>query len=349
MKIILGKPKIDMTSLGDTWDACWAEDDNLYASSDDTVEFSENPVNNLNKRPGNNLQFHLLSGNTPASLKGKTINRMAEYGGMTSKGPDGCMWKANGNICAAGNIYEFVSRHGLNFSARQTAENSSLIMSTDKGLTWKRTARENYNNPMFPGGRFGSPFFVKYGKDAEVFVHNADKYIYAVSNDGFWENGDDMILGRILKTKIPNLEASDWQFFTGKDGMADANWSPKLNEARPILVNPGKCSMTGVQYNAPLKRYLMIQWYYTKGSGHVAPADTAWIFYEAPAPWGPWTAFDEKRFSPEGYYNPCIVSKFISPDGLNLTILSNGSFMTAGAENEACIYRLTLIPCTLTL
>jgi hypothetical protein len=40
-------------------------------------------------------------------------------------------------------------------------------MSSDKGLTWKRTAKENYDKPMFSGGRFGSPWFVKYGRDGE--------------------------------------------------------------------------------------------------------------------------------------------------------------------------------------
>ena len=119
LKVKLGKFKMDMASLGDTWDACWGDDDLLYVNSDDCEEFSSKPVNNLNKRPGNNLQFHTLYGSSPDKLTGKTINRMAEYGHMTEKGPDGCMWKANGNLCVDGKLYMFVSRHGLNFSARR--------------------------------------------------------------------------------------------------------------------------------------------------------------------------------------------------------------------------------------
>ena len=40
---------------------------------------------------------------------------------------------------------------------RQTSFNSSLIKSTDRGQTVTRTARENYESPMWPGERFGGP------------------------------------------------------------------------------------------------------------------------------------------------------------------------------------------------
>lgn len=335
----LGEPVMDMTSHGDVWEAAWADDGHLYVTSDDSRGFKN--------QPGRNLQFHILRGNAPSNLVGETLNLMDEYGGMTASGPDKCMWKANGNTCVGGNIYVFVSRHGLDFKTRQSAANSSAIVSTDKGKTWRRSAKENFEKPMFPGPRFGSPFFVKYGQDGAAAVHQADRYIYAISNNGFWENGDDMILGRVSREKIARLDPSDWQFFTGGDGMEDKNWSTQIADAKPILSNPGKCSMTGAQYVEPLKRYLMIQWYYTSGTGHVASSDTTWIFLESPAPWGPWREIGTQRFKPQGYYNPCIVSKFISSDGRRLTIFTNGDFRTAFASGEKCLYRLTQIPCEL--
>jgi hypothetical protein len=330
---------MDMNSSGDTWDACWADDDRIYLTSDDTGGFRG--------QPGSNLQFHVLEGKTVDGLLGRTINRMQEYGPPSSKGPDGNMWKADGITAVDGNLYIFVSRHGLNFSTRQTAQNSSLIVSTDKGRTWRRSAKENYDKPMFPGTRFGSPFFVKYGKDGAGHVHNADKYVYAVANNGFWENGDDMILGRVLKTQIARLQASDWQFFMSGDGLIDGNWSPRIEDAKPMLSNPGKCSMTGVQYIEALQRYIMIQWYYTNGSGHVASTATSWIFYESPTPWGPWEPFGTQHFSPEGYYDPCVLPKFISEDGLDFMILTAGDFNTHALPGALCLYRLTYIPCSL--
>ena len=340
VKAELGKATMDMNSHGDVWDSSWADDGLLYVSSDDTQGFG--------KHPSRNLKFHVLKGDSPDTLVGTTVNHMDEYH-KPRRGPDGNMWKANGNICVDGNLYMFVSRHGLNFNTRQTAENSSLIMSTDKGLTWRRSAKENYDHPMLPGPRFGSPMFIKYGQDGQADVHNADKYVYALANNGFWENGDDMILARALKSRMAKLDPQDWQFFTGGDGMSDANWSSKMQQAKPVLVAPGKCSMAGAQYIAPLKRYLMIQWYYTTGTGHKAPKDTTWVYYESATPWGPWREFQTQRFRTEGYYNPCIVSKFISADGLNLMIFTNGNFFTAREKGEKCIYRLTKIPCALML
>ena len=335
----IGKPLVDMSSHGDTWDASWADDGELYLTSDDTCGFDS--------RPGRNLAFHVLRGRTLGELHGETLNLMDEYGPMTSSGSDGCMWKANGSHCVDGNMYVFVSRHGLDFTKRQTAQNSSLIISSDKGRTWRRTATENYDRPMFPGSRLGSPFFVKYGRNGRGGVHNSDSYVYAVANNGFWENGDDMILARVRRDRISRLDASDWQFYTVGDGMADRSWSPWMQDAEPILVSSGKCSMTGIQYIAPLQQYLMIQWYYTKGTGHVASDHTTWVMWEGTTPWGPWQAVGSCVFTPEAYYNPCIVSKFISRDGRNLTIFANGDFRTHGLVGDACLYRLTQLTCTL--
>jgi hypothetical protein len=107
--------------------------------------------------------------------------------------------------------------------------------------------------------------------------------------------------------------------------------------------------MCGAQYLAPLQRYLMVQWYYPKGSGHFASDETAWIFLEAPTPWGPWREFATQAFPVVGYYNPCIAAKFISPDGRRFPIFTNGDFKTHAKEGADCLYRLTVLPCTLTV
>ena len=44
--------------------------------------------------------------------------------------------------------------------------------------------------------------FVWYGKDGQGSVDNAGKYVYAVSNNGHFEDGDNYIIGRVLKTKL---------------------------------------------------------------------------------------------------------------------------------------------------
>lgn len=350
LKIELGKPVMDLNSHGDCWDTAWGDDNLIYVCSDDTKGF--------NNQPGRNLQIHVLTGDSSESLIGRTINTMDEYGSMSMRGPDGNMWKANGINCIEGVLYMFVSRHEVDAfcnpekkdnSKLQTAINSSLILSKDKGKTWQRTAQENYDKPMFPGRRLGSPYFIKYGKDGKGDVHQANKYVYIISNDGYWENGNDMILARVAKDKIQQLNSSDYQFHTGGDGMLDANWSSDIKNAKPIIVNPGKLSMTGAQYNPILKKYLMVQWYYTNGSGHLAPTDTTWLFYEAPTPWGPWNHFETQKFPSDGYYNPGFVSKFISSDDFSNIIFTNGNFMTHDRPGADCRYRLTKFPITIQL
>ncbi len=87
------------------------------------------------------------------------------------------------------------------------------------------------NHPTFPGPRFATSFFIEYGRSAGV--DSSDQYIYAVSNDGFWDCGNDMILGRVLKLKMASLNGADWEYFRGGDGMKSSAWAPHFNDAKP--------------------------------------------------------------------------------------------------------------------
>jgi hypothetical protein len=212
---------------------------------------------------------------------------------------------------------------------------------------------------MFPGQRFGAPFFVEYGQDQSGAADGGEEYAYAISNDGFWNNGNTMILGRVPRKKMPLLNASDWEFYVGggADGRDAANWTPNIYapcnvgmlKATHILRSPEKLSMTSATYNRALGCYIMPCWHYED----LVPYDTngqlckfqrtEWELYQAPAPWGPWTKFASFSFAPEGYYNPCIVSKLISADGLRCTVFTGGTFSTAGMQGHDCLYRLTTL------
>jgi len=211
---------------------------------------------------------------------------------------------------------------------------------------------------MFVGGKFGTPFFIHYGKAGTETVHNSDKYVYAVSNNGFWDNGDRMRLGRVLKSKIGGLNAADWEFYKSGDGMSGESWTKYINEAGLILDAPGKCGMTGAAYIEGLERYIMIQWYYTSGSGvnnekakalglENAGQETVWDFYESPYPWGGWTKFYSQTFNPLGAYNPCIATKFTQNGGKKFTIFTNGNFHTHPKSGADCLYRLHTVECEL--
>jgi hypothetical protein len=332
-------------SNGDTWDPFWADDGSLYAFNCDGRGFGSNSMN---------LAFNKLSGETPSTLVGKQINQMAEYGKGGQKGPDNATWKACGQECIDNVFYAFVSRNVYGRDSqdpllRQLAMNSSLIKSTDRGLTWTRSAQENYDKPMWPGPRFGAPFFIHYGRNGgHESRDGASNYVYAVSTNGFWNDGDQLILGRVRRSKLPELESSDWEYHTGGDGSVAASWSTKIERAVPILSRPAKCGQTPVCYVPALGVYLLISWYNTsKLLKWFEPNEMRYDFYQAPHPWGPWTlvtSFNDRFLAP-GYhmYGPSLCARFQKRQGANVEI----SLFTSGCpfmDDPISPYKMWHIP-----
>jgi len=323
-------------SSGDEWAPTWADDDNLYTGNDDGSSFGG--------IAGRSIAFGKLMGNDPFHLVGHTISDMAGYG-KTTPSPDQANWKTMNSYCVDGVLYMFVTRclypeQSGDAHKRHIFKNSSIIKSTDRGVTWTRPADESYNHPMFPGLRFGAPYFVWYGKDGAASVHNADKFVYAVSNNGHFEDGDNYILGRVPRKKLPKLDAADWQFYAGGDGMLDQNWVADMNKAKPILADPLNCSMTGMSYIPALGRYVMIVWHYTTYNLRTDPR-TINDYYEAPFPWGPWTKFKTIDTGVLGWYVPIICQKFQSAaDAHSVNCIL---YLTGNYQNQK-LYKVNFMP-----
>jgi len=312
-----GKPKVYSNTFGDSWVGTWADDDAVYVYADDT----------WNGKKSSNLAVYRLVGDDPLNLIVQPINSMDEYGHAGELGEDKCSWKASGITCVDGVLYIAVSRWDSKPSPvdrRQVAQNSSIIKSTDHGLTWSRSAKENYDNPMFPGRKFANPFFIEYGKDGKSNVDNSSKYVYAVSTDGFWNNGSSLILGRVLRTRIGNLNGIDWDYYngTGNDGLNNQSWTNDINKSKPVVIDSLRLGIPSITYNKILKRYILAQWNFPLG-GWCGP-ESRWTFRESPTPWGPWEICYTDTFKREGWYIPCILSKFISNDGLDMKIIGSG-------------------------
>ena len=220
---------------GDTADPFWADDDNLYHFTCDGRGFGKDR---------RNLCLNKLTGADLLSLKGELVSAM-DFGKADETGPDGATWKIAGQECIDGVFYGFVARNVYGNKSkdplmRQTSFNASLIKSTDRGLTWTRSTKENYDKPMWPGTRFGAPSFIHYGKNGgNVTRDDADKFVYAISNNGFWNGGDDFILGRVRRAVLPKLNAADWTYYAGND-----SWTSDLAKAKPILSQPAKLGWT---------------------------------------------------------------------------------------------------------
>ena len=334
--ISVGAPIPVADSEGDTWAPTWAANGNLYSPSNDTTGFYS--------APKANIAFNRIDGNDPRHLGGKTISPMLPYGKESERGPDGCTWKSSGCACIDGVLYWVVARHRYGEESgdphrRQNAQNASIIKSVDYGRTWTRSEALNYHTPMFPGRRFATPYFIEFGRNG-VAPRNVGDYVYAISNNGFWDCGDDMIVGRVARRDIGGLKAADWEFFTGGSGDA-ASWTGNMDQAAPILRGPWKFGMTGATYLRRYQRYLMIGWYYPAGGGKMAGAatHTVWDFYEAPRPWGPWTNIGSYDSKPSGYYSPQVCPKFQTSEHVYA--------FTAGNWSSPKDYRLTVVPLTI--
>jgi hypothetical protein len=323
-------------NIGDTWELAWTHDNKIFTPSDDSTGFGN--------AQNTSVHFNQVTGDTPATLNGVSINPMLDYGAGGASGPDGHTWKSSGCIALDGTLYWVVARH--KYDKLQTAQDSSIIKSTDEGKTWTRSEKENREHPMFPGRRFATPYFISYGQEGHEAVADAsDRYVYAMSNDGFWDNGNNMVLGRVLRSKIGDLNGKDWQFFKSGDGTDEANWSAATGDAQPVIDNHNHLGMGGPVYLATQKCYFMAGWYYPAGGGrvtHDAPATTNWDFYTAPHPWGPWKIIGSHTFHPEGFYSPGVCPKFTSADGNTIWAYTAGDF-----QDGTGFYKLFGVPLTL--
>jgi hypothetical protein len=338
--------KWDMSN-GDTWDPFWADDGNLYAFNCDGRGFGP-------QGRGRNLAFNQLAGKAADALTGSQVNSMDAYGKSGLKGPDGATWKACGQECIDGVFYAFVSRNTYGSDSgdrlvRQTAVNSSLIKSTDRGLTWTRSADENYARPMWPGPAFGAPFFVHYGQNGgSVTRDDADRYAYASSTNGFWNDGDSYILGRVERAKLSALRSSDWSYYPGGDG--HRNWSKAIADAKPILSSPAHCGQGPICFIPALDLYLTIAWYNTETLPKwFEPNRMQYDFYQAEHPWGPWTlvnSFDDSFISAGHMYGPSLCARFQERSGSEVRI----SMFTSGCpfkDIPTSLYKMWEIPLVL--
>lgn len=336
----LGQKKLYPNSLGDTWDPTWADDGGMY--------YPGNDGSGWNKACSSNLFFNHSSGEDPFNLESQTTNGMSEYDGWAKQREDGCSWKSSGCVSIDGTLYLALARHAYGTKSgdpflRQTARRASIIKSSDHGLNWTRSAEENYHHPMFDQ-HFTTPYFIHYGQDGQSpAVDGAEKYVYAISNNGFWCNGDNYLLGRVERVNLPRLDPTDWSYYLGGDGLKAESWAKDAGAALPMINNPLKCGETGATYIPSLGRYLLVAWYYP-GNPNVDSDESHFIYYEAPHPWGPWTLIKEDMIRPEGWYCPRVLSKWqtSSQNAVEVILVTGGDYYEMGKYYRFTVASLSL-------
>jgi len=264
---------------------------------------------------------------------------MDEYGKANDTGPDGATWKVCGQECIDAVFYAFVARNVYGDKSkdpllRQTSFNASLIKSQDHGLTWTRSAKANYDSPMWPGPRFGGPSFIHYGKNGgRVTQDNADKFVYVLSNNGFWNGGDDFILARVRRADLPKLSTKDWSYYVGGDGR-DSSWSSDLAQAHTILSLPSKLGWSAPVFIPTLNRYLLVAWYVKPTlKKWFEPNEVVYEFFDSEHPWGLWNyicSFSDHFLAQGHMYGPNLCAKYQERNGEDVHI----SLFTSGCPFE---------------
>lgn len=383
--------QIALKARGDTWYDTWggrAYRGDIFVTSDDSTGFGG--------KCDSNIVVNELRGSTPGDLSLAFENCMSSFGakGATGNYRDGRSWKTDGILAVGGALYLVVDRQqdgsGGWPDGFQPSSNASIVKSADGGRTWSNgfgvsdaasgAAPRIVKGPggryaiqaTFPGDSFATPQFINYGQ-ADNPASTADggnRYVYAISTDGYAYDGSSMILGRVPRSEIGRLSGADWQFYTGQaggDGGNPADWSGNVSNARPILTAAHQLSQSAVQYVPGLNQYVMADFYYpfarswgnAKNRGGAA-SQTTWAFYESPHPWGPWTEFFSQpttvcyitcsavNAEQLGLYDPALVSKFISMDGLSDVIFSSGDFtvLDQSRPNDSLLYMLHAFPVT---
>lgn len=346
-------------NYGDTFYCTWAADDNVYVVTDDTGGWGKlTPW--AGGGAGSNVMVGRLDGrpDDPAHFRGSDINPLNgsnQFGGAGSVGgPDKRTWKGWGIISVDGVLYLCLARTwafdpGPPPAGTPWSNDATIIKSPDYGKTWINSLGQTNVAPpptgpavLFPGGRFGTPEFVQYGKDgATPRVDRAGEFLYLYSPD--IDHYDGLYLARVSRPVRGQpdwvMDKGKWQFYAGGDGADDANWTVDISAAKPFYSGP-LTSHGDMVYDAPLRCYLMLNY-----DSYPGKTLAKYRLSVARHPWGPWKSVWEHQF--KNYYGqPTIPTKFISNDGRTLWVFTSDDFTTAGKppdQTRYCLHMMKLV------
>ena len=240
----------------------------------------------------------------PADFRASNIRSDGERTGDGAKGP-----KASGILMVDGVLYLWVRNMG----------NAQLAWSADGGRKWQWGFK-------FETG-FGSPVFLNFGRN---YAGARDGFVYTYSQDGpsAYESDNGVILARVDRRRIRDRGA--WQFFERMDAGGNPVWTAVQSRSGHVFSYPANCQRVDVVYDPGLHRYLMALGYDHSGG---------WGLFDAPEPWGPWTTILHRQWDVAGTHGYRIPAKWISDDGLKLTLVFSGI-----KPNDAfCTRSLTLL------
>jgi hypothetical protein len=209
---------------------------------------------------------------------------------------------------------------------------AGIMHSDDGGKTWENVPERD--TPYLLGPRFAGMQFLNFGPGYTGVPKELGDFVYAVGNDGYWENGDNVFLARVMRDSVQRRGA--WEFFGG-----GGKWVKDENASAPVLSDPGHVSHPSITYVPALRRYLLVTFSDVKEHNWETPLETMkaeWDvrtelqMYEGEQPWGPWRlVHDERPWGGEGHaaYLAHVPGKWMSEDGLSGTLMYSGDWAYA--------------------
>lgn len=330
---LVPQPKVPTWS-GDLWPQAWADDGYVYAANGDGFGFGWVIAD---------MKVSRLVG-APPDLYGEPIPGAwgRRLGEIWSNEPPHYNRKPTGLICVKGVLYLFYQnlkdiRSDDPFTEAPTA---SVSWSDDHGRTWQW----NPGAPLFADYQFTTGFFLD---DGQCRQYARDEFVYVYGIDYNWRGTEDfrstrLYLARVPEDAIPDRER--WEFYAGRRLNGKPRWTADIAAKRPVLIDNadyhgyGGVSQGSVVFIPALRRYLYATWSWT-----------AWIFWEAPEPWGPWTRVGVKSWGERewdaayhGGYPTIVPSKFLAADGLSGWIVSSINTTFDNYFYRYCMRRIRL-------
>ncbi len=299
---------------GDNWPITWADDDLLYAAYGDG--WGCRPVERHTKL---NTGMVRLAG-APPSFTGEEQPMPWFGGGAQDPNVKGC-----GLLSVDGTLYHFLRYQVSAPGERQRRQiASALIWSADHGAAWKgaQYAADARDMQFFfaePDHAFHSPTFLQAGQDYAL-AEDGYAYVYSPREDQRRRN-DHLDLARVPRDRIDDRAA--YEFFAGLDERDRPRWTREIAARATVLSFPGHVAPGDVVYYPPLGRYLLVT---CESWESVAAAPSHLALFDAPHPWGPWTAVGYVAQWGSGQagdcrYDPRLPAKWIAADGASCTLV----------------------------
>lgn len=309
------EPKMYVGINGDEFPTTWGRDGNQYTGAGDNhqVGGAESPLSFFKVAGGPKEMgcdhpptHHDQPAPTCKNItqKGASIVVGKNFTGVCPEWHSGIPnLKSSAVISLDGVLYWAISCFNYGDDAvfnRQRYGPAWIITSHDNGVTWNVTATPSN---MFPG-RLAAPRFVQYGQDNEGAPDDWVYVYFPGTTDGtaFFENNDQMLLGRVNKFKI--LDRSAYQFFNGVLLDGTDSWTSDSTIATPVWSHPLMTSVQQVNYHKGAGRYMFANWAWISYDGYPRPDHTGderngrtghqrtqLLLVESPTPWGPFSVF----------------------------------------------------------